>query len=281
MLGPILMGAEMLERTFPLDERNRERVYRIIAAAKHGRDIVRNVLAYCRKETKTLGPVDLVAAFHQFVGLAESTLPPTIRVVAAADADRAVVTGEASQIEQILLNLANNARDAMDGHGTLTLALALLAPGKATILHPFATLDPSLPHAEIRVTDTGCGNAAGDRRPRSSTLLHHQAGGPGNRPRPQRGQGHHHGHGRSRSRSTAPPAWAAPSTSSSRCPPRPPLPALGNGISLDPHTTIGKLHEPNPDRRRHAPDAGLAGGRADAPPAMTSPPPTTAPWRWR
>ncbi|CAA7626342.1 PAS domain S-box protein [Magnetospirillum sp. SS-4] len=173
MLGPILMGAEMVARSVALDRKNAERVQRIIDAAKNSRDIVRNVLAYCRKEQKEAGAIDLVPVFESFVGLATSTLPPTIRIQHGRNVDRAVAVANAGQIQQVLLNLANNARDAMDGAGTLVLALNQLSPlelaalsrqihsvaasGDEAVVNPLAILDPDREHVEIKVGDTGSG----------------------------------------------------------------------------------------------------------------------------
>lgn len=176
MLGPIMMAAEMLARTSDLDEKGRERCARIIDAAKHGRDIVHNVLAYCRKEQKTLTPMDLVETFRQFCLLATSTLPPTVKTDIRITLDSAVVIGNPGQMTQILLNMVNNARDAMEGRGTLTLALG---PAHLSTLrprcqlrsrrspppaeqprpqnNPFAELDLTRPHVEIIVNDSGCG----------------------------------------------------------------------------------------------------------------------------
>ena len=172
MLGPILMGAEMVARSAPLDQKNVERVQRIIDAAKNSRDIVRNVLAYCRKEQKVLAPVDLVPAFESFVALASSTLPPTIKVRRNRAIDQAVVVADTGQIQQVLLNLANNARDAMDGVGTLDLTLRRLTAldqielskrmqsamdNGGTRANPISSLDPQLDYVEIRVSDSGTG----------------------------------------------------------------------------------------------------------------------------
>jgi|GEM_PF-1527678 PAS domain S-box/PAS domain S-box/PAS domain S-box len=176
MLGPILMGAEMVTRTARLDDKNAERIGRIIEAARHGRDIVRNVLAYCRKEQKTLAPVDIVPVFTQFCALAASILPPTVKVEAHIGPDAAVTVGDAGQITQILLNLVNNARDAMEGQGTLGLSLDVVpgdglnavrpcrpqaSGGRAELLPaPFAKLDHTLSFVDIRIADTGCGMTA-------------------------------------------------------------------------------------------------------------------------
>lgn len=178
MLGPILMGAEMLTRTAGLDGKNAERCDRIIAAAKHGRDIVRNVLAYCRKEQKVLSALDVVPVFQQFSGLVASILPPSVKVNTHIGPEQAMVVGDAGQITQVLLNLANNARDAMDGDGTLTLSLDVIAGDELVPARlgrdrqanglrddaarsPFANLDHTLSFADIRIRDTGCGMAPG------------------------------------------------------------------------------------------------------------------------
>ena len=168
MLGPILMAAEMVTRTAELDAKNAERCGRIIEAAKHGRDIVRNVLAYCRKEQKVLSHLDIVAVFQQFSGLVASILPPSVKVSNQIGPERAMVVGDGGQITQVLLNLANNARDAMDGEGTLTLSLNLVAGSALTSgstpggrnggkRSPFANLDHTLTFVDIRIRDTGCG----------------------------------------------------------------------------------------------------------------------------
>jgi len=175
MLGPILMGAEMIARTATLDERNAERCRRIIDASKNSRDIVRNVLAYCRKESKVLGPVDLVRVFDDFAAMAASTLPPSIRVVRRREVEQATIIGDAGQLQQVLLNLVNNARDAMDGHGTLTLSLIELDPAALAALitasrdrqaeksvsdpplNPLSALSPNAHYVKISIADTGSG----------------------------------------------------------------------------------------------------------------------------
>ncbi|WP_161539598.1 PAS domain S-box protein [Paramagnetospirillum kuznetsovii] len=172
MLGPILMGAEMVARTTQLDPKNADRVQRIIEASKHSRDIVRNVLAYCRKETKALGIIDLAALFEGFASLTSTILPPSILVELHREIESATVMADAGQMQQVLLNLAINARDAMFGSGTLSLSLRLMHPeellarfqsiqrmssGPAPNANPLASLDFGTDHVALGVGDTGTG----------------------------------------------------------------------------------------------------------------------------
>jgi two-component system, cell cycle sensor histidine kinase and response regulator CckA len=179
MLGPIMMGAQMIARTAQLDDKNAERLTRIVDAAKTSGDIVRNVLAYCRKEPKTLSPLDVVPVFRQFASLAASILPPGVKVETRIEMAEAMALADPGQLQQIFLNLANNARDAMNAVGTLTLSLAEVPPGaplnplrptsgrrsfvpgetriEDSRANPLAVLDASLAHVEIRFTDTGSG----------------------------------------------------------------------------------------------------------------------------
>jgi len=170
MLGPILMGAEMIARSAQLDTRNAERCGRIINAAKNSREIVRNVLAYCRKESRTLAPFDLARAFDDFVAMAVPTLPPMIRVEIHHTLATASVIGDAGQLQQMLLNLVNNARDAMGESGVLTLGLNRLTPADLSAHaaplaqaesgpspDPLTALATDTDYVEISVADTGCG----------------------------------------------------------------------------------------------------------------------------
>ncbi|MCR6631786.1 MAG: ATP-binding protein [Magnetospirillum sp.] len=134
------------------------------------------MLAYVRKEHKTLAALDIVPVFRQFSGLVASILPPSVRVETHLEVEGAQVVGDAGQITQVLLNLANNARDAMDGEGTLRLSLEVvpgddvvpprvgrdragLGKSEDTRRSPFANLDHTLDFVDIRIKDSGCGMA--------------------------------------------------------------------------------------------------------------------------
>ena len=143
MLGPILMGAQMLTRSAELNDKNHERCLRIIEAAKHGRDIVRGVLAYCRQERQDLAALDLVLVLRQFGDLVRPILPPDIQLSLDVAPAQVMIMGNSGQITQILLNMANNGRDAINGKGRLSIGLHLADDASAQVL--------------LTIADTGCG----------------------------------------------------------------------------------------------------------------------------
>lgn len=100
----------------------KERLCSITSAAMRGRDITSKLLAFSRHHDATVEPVDVNAMLDEVVGIKAMELrvanieveqdyaepPPTVMV-------------NYNEIEQVLLNLFNNARDAIDREGTITL----------------------------------------------------------------------------------------------------------------------------------------------------------------
>jgi signal transduction histidine kinase len=83
-----------------------------------------------------------------------ATLPRMVHVTLDLDPDVPIVSADAAQVHQCLLNLCVNARDAMDGGGELTLsARRISAEETRTLFAEAADVD----HVVIGVRDTGCG----------------------------------------------------------------------------------------------------------------------------
>src|SRR5690606_16456309 len=94
---------------------------------------------FSRKQVLELRDLDAAEEVRRTVKLLRRTLPETITIDLALDAS-VVVRADAMQLQQVLLNLAINARDAMPGGGTLRISVA----GGGDV-------------ARIVVEDTGCG----------------------------------------------------------------------------------------------------------------------------
>ena len=126
-------------------------------AAIRARDLTRQLLAFARKQVFAPVALDLNAALRQSERLLKRLLGADITVKTALDPAAPHVRCDPSQLEQVILNLAVNARDAMLRGGKLTLTTTPLNSGA-----PAALLYPDLPpgdYVELAVSDTGGGMA--------------------------------------------------------------------------------------------------------------------------
>jgi two-component system cell cycle sensor histidine kinase/response regulator CckA len=105
----------------------RARLLEIRQAADRATALTRQLLAFARKHDSELRTVDLNALIRESRGMAERLLGEDIRVVFEPGADLWPVRADPTQIDQIVLNLATNARDAMPNGGWLTLTTANVA----------------------------------------------------------------------------------------------------------------------------------------------------------
>ncbi len=147
----------MLEQasTRPADHRALETIRN---AANRARDLVRQILTFSRRSPRAQAMVSLGRLMHDIESLLRPTLPSTIRVEVRTPAEPLAVLGDATQLQQVLLNLCVNAEYAMrDEGGVLTMSLEELEV-TATGREGHATLPPGR-YAKLMVHDTGVGIA--------------------------------------------------------------------------------------------------------------------------
>jgi CheY-like chemotaxis protein len=133
-------------------ERERRLIDGALQSAERAKTLVQRLLAFARRQPLQPVAVDLARLVEGMVGLIGSTLGPAIdmRVEIAPDLPPAKV--DPNQMEMALLNLAVNARDAMPGHGELTIkAVRSSVRGR----NP-SGLKPGH-YVRLGVTDTGTG----------------------------------------------------------------------------------------------------------------------------
>jgi PAS domain S-box-containing protein len=119
LLSVVLTNAGLLSRNLR-DTSDREGIELIRAAAERGASLIRQLLAFSRKQRLMPQKVDLNSKIAEMTDLLSAAFGGIeFRTVMAADLWPALV--DPIQIESIILNLANNARDAMQAGGILTL----------------------------------------------------------------------------------------------------------------------------------------------------------------
>jgi two-component system cell cycle sensor histidine kinase/response regulator CckA len=120
-------------------------------AARRGSDLTRQLLAFGRKQVLTIRPLDLNAILVDTSHLLTRLLGESVKLELQTAAVPCPIEADRVQLEQVLMNLAVNARDAMSGRGTLTIALDRVTPDAGTLGLPPGT------YARLTVRDTGCG----------------------------------------------------------------------------------------------------------------------------
>jgi len=151
-LAPILMGVDMLRMEYP---RGSETLDLVQASAKRGAAMVRQLLNFAKGaegQRVAIQPGRLVKEMEKFM---LGTFPKNIQVVVKLDPALPLVLGDATQLQQVVLNLSVNARDAMPQGGVLTLEerrVELDAAQASTILGA----RPGN-YVVLQVSDTGVG----------------------------------------------------------------------------------------------------------------------------
>ncbi|MGH7482319.1 MAG: hybrid sensor histidine kinase/response regulator [Longimicrobiales bacterium] len=145
----------LLDETGPADPR-REATEEIISNTERAARLTRQLLAFSRQQVLQPEDLDIEAVARAAAGLLRPLLDDTIDIVVHARPGLGRVRADRVQIEQVLLNLGVNARDAMPGGGTLAfeLANARVEPEEAET-YPYRVLPGD--YVELSVSDTGIG----------------------------------------------------------------------------------------------------------------------------
>ena len=121
LLSPILGYSEMLRDDLDPEDDRRESVDEIMSAGLRARDLVRQLLAFSRKQILEFRPVDLNKVVAGLRNLLQRTIREDIEMTFAFSPAPEVIMADMGQVEQVIMNLAVNAADAMPEGGQLTI----------------------------------------------------------------------------------------------------------------------------------------------------------------
>ncbi len=161
LLTVITGYCELLSRSLTDRVADLHRVQEIHRAAARAAALTRQLLAFSRKQPIESRVLDLDEVVQGMVPMLSHLLGEHIRLVAPRAPRLGRVKADPGQVEQVVMNLAINARDAMPGGGTLTIALADVELDAAA--RGIDTALRSGPHVMLAVGDTGCGMDAATR----------------------------------------------------------------------------------------------------------------------
>jgi two-component system, cell cycle sensor histidine kinase and response regulator CckA len=154
LLTPIIGGADLLLLD-PQDADRSSLVHDMRNAAERLRELTQRLLAFGRKQMLELHRVDLCDVVRRFEPMLRRTLRENVRLETDLAPGPHTALADAGQIEQVLLNLAVNAQDAMPGGGTLRIGVTTGPLDDAHARgHPEARPGQ---YVRISVADTGTG----------------------------------------------------------------------------------------------------------------------------
>ncbi len=155
ILAVIALYAQMDLGASDLPARFRAHLQTISEQSQHAARLVQQILDFGRRAMLAPRPMDLVPFLQEQLALLARTLPESVRIELDLEVASAPVLADVTRMQQMLTNLAVNARDAMPDGGTLTVGLTDLTLGHRG--------DGPLPEMasgswlKLEVRDTGCG----------------------------------------------------------------------------------------------------------------------------
>jgi PAS domain S-box-containing protein len=155
LLAIIMGNLQLLEERVSGDAKTQEFLADALWSAKRGGELTHRLLAFARKQPLKPTVIDLNDVVRGMTGLLRRTLGASIRIEELLTADLWKAVADPGELEQVLVNLAVNSRDAMRSAGTLTLATrnAILDEDYA---EQYEEVTPG-EYVLLAVTDTGTG----------------------------------------------------------------------------------------------------------------------------
>jgi PAS domain S-box-containing protein len=143
-LVPVVALTKMVARKLPEGSRERQNLDIVVTGAERSRDLVKQILAFSRKEEaeRRHESVDVGAVLRDALQLMRATLPASIRLEEEI-APTPAISGEAGQLQQVIVNVVTNAAQAI---GT--------AQGKVAVR---LQCEPEDARLRLSIVDTGCG----------------------------------------------------------------------------------------------------------------------------
>jgi signal transduction histidine kinase len=154
-LTTIMLYARLILSSDELSQNLRAAAETIMMESRRASDLIDQILRFSRRSAMKIQPIDLTWLVRNITRMLETTLPETIKLVTNLGTEAIIANADPTSVQQLLMNLAINARDAMPEGGTLQIDL--------TSRH-FTPMDerpvPEMPCGEwifLTVSDSGTG----------------------------------------------------------------------------------------------------------------------------
>ena len=163
LLAVIMGYGELALNRLAAGDPRRDEWQEILKAGGHGASLTRQLLAFSRQQLLRPEALDLSRVVGDLERMLRRLIGEDVRFVTALQPDLAMVKADRGQLEQVLMNLVVNARDAMPHGGTLTIETTTVPSDGPWSVELEARGDAPAGYVMLAVTDTGCGMDAETR----------------------------------------------------------------------------------------------------------------------
>lgn len=154
IMSTIVLYAQMSNQSPWMSSRDKERMATIYNQAMHATELIRQILDFSRRSVLERQPLSLRPLIKEQVRMFDRTIAENISIELEGLTKRCVVNADPTRIQQMLMNLALNARDAMPDGGTLRIGLHLIEVGESEA--PLPEMSPGS-WVKLALSDTGIG----------------------------------------------------------------------------------------------------------------------------
>ena len=155
ILTSIVGYGDLLRMTMREDVQWEDYLDQLLASAQRAAHLTQNLLAFSRKQVMSPKPVDLNTIITRVERLLHRLIGEDIELKTELANRELMVLADAGQIEQVLMNLAVNARDAMPGGGTLYISTGIMVIDDAAVAS--RGYGKAGTYVQVSVTDSGVG----------------------------------------------------------------------------------------------------------------------------
>jgi PAS domain S-box-containing protein len=122
ILSSIIGFTELCLDDAPKDSLLRDNLNEIFTGGKRAKELVKQILAFARQADDQASPIQVGAIARETIKFLRSSIPRTIQIISDIQSD-ALIMGNATQVQQVIMNLFANAADAMEEGGVLSVSL--------------------------------------------------------------------------------------------------------------------------------------------------------------
>ena len=157
MMTIVLGFADFLLRDETLGREHRDDVEEMRRAAERAAGITQQLLAFSRRQVMQASVLDLNEVVRGAAQLLRTLLPANVQLETDLDAEEPWIRVDQTQIEQVIINLAFNARDAMPEGGTLSLTTSVKQLERGALQERIGISVPPGEYVTLEISDTGMG----------------------------------------------------------------------------------------------------------------------------